>query len=363
MSIATRTTEPAETRTIPWNIVTKNLHGHELLRKKIHQKLSKLARHLRHFPPDTVHLLITLERHPRREHYTAALTLRVPSNIIRSEKSGPDLIGAFDQAVKALLRELESLKAQLRRETYWKRKARRAQLRAVKLAGFAAAPQADGEGPQNLGEVVRALLAEHYPRLLRYVRRQLWHDTHAGEVPANAIDPRAVVDEVARRALTELKKKPAELNYVLWFYVLARNELARRRKALKSAATQAVPLEAPRVLPEDEALAEGYDAEQPLDIIERQIEPPVAETRELVPDERTAPPDEIVSRQELLAEMRRAASAWSRPEREAFELYFVEGFEPDEVAMVLGIPKARAEALIRSVQDRLRQQVVEQALV
>ncbi|MCX8090087.1 MAG: sigma-70 family RNA polymerase sigma factor [Verrucomicrobiae bacterium] len=355
--------QAAQTQTIPWNIVTKNLHGHELLRKKIHQKISKLARHLEHFPPDTVHLLISLERHPRKEHYTAALTLRVPSNIIRSEKSGPDLIGAFDQAVKALLRELESLKAQLRRENFWKRKARRAQLHRLKLAGFAAAPQADGEGPQNLGDVVRTLLAEHYPRLLRYVRRQLWHDVTAGEVPPNAIDPRAVVDEVARRALSESTRKPANVSFVLWFYMLARNELARRRRALRSSTATAVPLDTPRLLPEDEILLEGYDAEQPLDIIERQLEPPVVETRDLLPDQRTTPPDQAVSQQELLAQMRRAASQWPREDREVFELYYVEGFEPDEVAMVLGVSKARAQERIRSVQDRLRQQVLEQALI
>jgi ribosomal subunit interface protein len=351
------------TSLIPWNLVTRNLHGHELLRKKIHQKLAKLTRHLCHFPPDTVHLHIALEQHPRKAQYTAALTLRVPSNIIRSEKTGPDLIQAFDEAVKALLRELAALKAQLRRETFWKRKSRRAQLRTYKLAGFAPAPQAEGEGPQNLGEVIRALLGEHYPRLLRFVRRQLWHDTAAGEIPADAIDPRAVVDEVARRALTETRRKPAGLSYVLWFFVLARQELARRRAALKSRVTGTESLETPRLLPEDAALAEGYDAEQPLDIIERRLEPPVAETRELVPDARTVPPDQAVARQELLAEMRRAASQWPRAEREAFELYFVEGFEPDEVAQVLGVSRARAEELIRTVQQRLRDQVVEEALV
>ncbi len=356
-------TPTTPTATISWNVVTRNLHGHELLRKKILQKISKLARWLRHFPPDTVHLLVSLERHPRKEHYTAALTLRVPSNILRSEKSGPDLIRAFDQAVKALLRELESLKAQLRRETYWKRKARRQLLRTLKLAGFAAGPQADGEGPQNIGDVVRALLAEHYPRLLRYVRRQLWHEVNAGAIPPNAVDPRAVVDEVARRALTELNRKPAGLNFVLWFYVLARAELARRRKEIQRAATQAVPLETPQPLPEVEALTQEYDPEQPLDIIEREIEPSAVPTRELLPDERTTPPDQAVGRQELLAEMRRAASRWSRPEREAFELYYVEGFEPDEVAMVLGISKSQAEALIQSVQQRLRQQVMDLALV
>jgi len=110
--------------TLPWNLVTKHLHGHELLRKKLRQKISKLERHLQHFPPDTVHLHIALERHPKKERYTAALTLRVPSKIMRGEKSGPDVIKALDDTVKALLRELESLKAELRRDTFWKRKGR-----------------------------------------------------------------------------------------------------------------------------------------------------------------------------------------------------------------------------------------------
>jgi len=352
-----------ETRTIPWNLVTKNLHGYELLYKKLHQKITKLERHLKHFPPDTVHLHITLERHPLKAQHTAALTLRLPSNILRSEKSSPDVIQALDLAVKALLRELESLKAQLRRETFWKRKARRTQWQIIKLAGFAPMPEANGTGPQNLGDVIRALLSEHHARLLRYVRRQLWHDVTAGEIPPNAIDPRAVVDEVARKALTEPNKKPDKLSHVLWFYVLARQELARRRKALKAQATQVVPLETQRVLREDEEIVEGYDAEQPLDIIERTIELPVAKTRELLPDERAVAPDQVVGRQELLAEMRRAASTWPRPEREAFELYYVEGFEPEEVAMVLRISRAQAEELIRSVQDRLRRQVIDAALV
>ncbi len=60
---------------IPWNLVTKNLHGHELLGKKLRQKITKLEQHLKHFPPDAVHLHVALERHPKKEHYTAALTL------------------------------------------------------------------------------------------------------------------------------------------------------------------------------------------------------------------------------------------------------------------------------------------------
>ena len=67
---------------LPWNLVAKNLHGHELLRKKLREKISKLEKHLNHFPIDAVHLHIALERHPGKELHTAALTLRVPSNIL-----------------------------------------------------------------------------------------------------------------------------------------------------------------------------------------------------------------------------------------------------------------------------------------
>jgi ribosome-associated translation inhibitor RaiA len=73
---------------------------------------------------------------PKKALFAARLTLRVPSNILRSEKSATDVIKAFDDAVKALLRELASLMADLRRETFWKRRERRKELHALKAAGI-----------------------------------------------------------------------------------------------------------------------------------------------------------------------------------------------------------------------------------
>lgn len=348
---------------LPWNLVTKHLHGHDLLRKKIHQKINKLSRHLAHFPEGTVHLHIALERNPHREFYTARLTLRLPSNILHAEKAGPDLIRAFDDAVKALLRELTALKARFRRESWWKNKTRRAALRARKAAGFAPQPQPEGEGPQHIGDVIRELLGAQHSRLLRYVRRFLWHAVTAGEIPANAIDPRAVVDEVARRALAAPQKKPENMSFQLWFYALARQELARRCKALRSRSTEVVRLETPEVLPDEAELAEGYDAEQPLDIIERRLQPPVAEAKDKIPDARIPTPEQEVLRQDLLAEARRTASTWPAFERELFELYFVEGFEPEDIAMITGRTKEQVRAGLQNVQERLRASLLEQAAV
>jgi hypothetical protein len=58
---------------------------------------------------------------------------------------------------------------------------------------------------------------------------------------------------------------PAGLGFLLWFYVLARQELARRCKTLQAQARETVVLEEPRVLPEDAGAAAGYEPEQPLD--------------------------------------------------------------------------------------------------
>ncbi len=110
---------------LKWSLTTKGMRPHGQLQTKLEQKAAKLQTHLEHFPPDAVHLQVSLERHPRKPLFTAALTLRLPSNILQSEKTGSDPIPAFDKAVKALLREVAVLKSALRRESDWPRVAQR----------------------------------------------------------------------------------------------------------------------------------------------------------------------------------------------------------------------------------------------
>lgn len=128
---------------LKWNLVTKGMRPHGQLRQKLQQKIQKLETHLAHFPPDASHLHVNLQRHPRKLQFTAGLTLRLPSNILRAEKFADDPIPAFDLAVKALLRELAVLKSALRRESDWQRTARRTVLRGMMTPHFAegAAPE------------------------------------------------------------------------------------------------------------------------------------------------------------------------------------------------------------------------------
>ncbi len=110
--------------TLTWSLVTKHIRPHGQLHNKLQRKIAKLEAHLEHFPQDAVHLQVNLSRHPRKLWFTAALTLRLPSNILRAQKSGEDPVPAFDQAVKALLREVAVLKSALRREYQWQHPAK-----------------------------------------------------------------------------------------------------------------------------------------------------------------------------------------------------------------------------------------------
>jgi ribosomal subunit interface protein len=107
--------------TLKWNLAAKGLRPHAQLRQKLQQKINKLETHLEHFPADAVFLQVSLDRQPKKSWFRAALTLYLPSNVLRANKSGADPVPAIDQAVKVLLRELSVLKASLRRESEWRR--------------------------------------------------------------------------------------------------------------------------------------------------------------------------------------------------------------------------------------------------
>jgi ribosome-associated translation inhibitor RaiA len=109
---------------LKWTLVAKGMRPHAQLRAKLQQKIGKLETHLEHFPQDAVHLQVGLDRHPRKVWFDVRLTLRLPSNLLRAAKSGPDPIPAFDQAIKALLREVSGFKSALRRESEWQREER-----------------------------------------------------------------------------------------------------------------------------------------------------------------------------------------------------------------------------------------------
>jgi RNA polymerase sigma factor (sigma-70 family) len=338
---------------LAWNLVSKHVRPHDQLQAKIRQKISKLEQHLQHFPPDAVHLLVNLEYHEKRDVFTSSLTLRLPSNILRSEKeSKGDPIPAFDHAVRALIRELEDFKSALRREDVWRRKGRPALRRTLKPVRFAAKPQK--AGPRSLSDTLAEMVRRYHGRLLYHVQRQLQGDQADGEIPRGAIRAEVVVDEVVRQALSDPGSKPDDISYRMWLYSLVRRELKRRYRRLRVDGERNVSIEETTPLPDDEERVEGYDAEQPLRIIGDELEPSIVARGDLMPDPQTLAPDQVAAEHDLIDYLHQVSASWPEKERAIFDLHFLEGFDPNEVAMLEGLRPAEAVEMIGQVQSRLR---------
>jgi ribosomal subunit interface protein len=322
---------------IPWNIVTKNVSPSDAripLEKKLQQKIAKFDRFLVRFPPDAVHLQIDLEKHPRKDRYLASLTLRVPSDILHSEEAGRDLIGAFDEAVKSLLRKLKSYKTSRHGEKFWKRKTRREKLHALKACGFAFEPQGEGEGPQTRKDVVRELFQQHDKEFLRHVRRHIHHDELAGDLPKDAIKPRDVLNEAMRRAMAKADEGPKRGSWLAWFYRLIHEELKRQRRLLK----QKMPGQV-KASPDDTQVTARQESRGDMEEV---------------------PPVEIAARKDVVAQLEQDMRNWPRPEREVFELYYVEGLDPEEIMMVTNQSLKSVRQHLESIQRRLRDEMLAQ---
>ncbi len=93
------------------------------------------------------------------------------------------------------------------------------------------------------------------------------------------------------------------------------------------------------------------------------MEPPVVEMKDLDADPNAAAPDKVIKRRELLEQVQNTANSWPKPEREVFKLYFVEGFQPAKIAMVLGVSVKEAEVLLAGIRGRVRDALLEQSAV
>lgn len=323
---------------LSWNLITRNIERDEFLEKKIHHNIARLEKHLQGFPPDSVHLQVALERNPKKDCFTARLTLRVPSNILHSEKTTDDLIKSLNLAVDSLLHDLAAFKAVLTGQRYWKRQAGRDQSHFLKSAAFALQAQAAGTGPQTSQDVVRDLSQQHYRELLRHAQRDIRHEEEAGELPPGALQAHELVDEIGRRVLAEADERPSGMGWKVWFHHLVHEELKRRRYLLRG--QRAEPAPAPAPAPGQQTAAQAA-----------------------APGSRAAEPDpleEIVTQESTLELLQHDLRSWPRQEREVFELYYVEGLDPEEIAMVTSYPLNTVQETLASVQQKLRERFHQQ---
>jgi ribosomal subunit interface protein len=337
---------------ISWNIVNRNVSPGVTVREKLTRKITRLAKHLVHFPPESLHLQVVLEKLEKKHSFTVRMTLRLPSNILHAKKSHEDLLAAIDSTAAALESELKSLKAELRSDYRWKRPAYRARL--AEQALVFSEPMETGTGPQTDADMVSDLLQAHDKQLVAHARRELRTAELGGELSRGAIDARDVVDEVARICLAEPAKKPKTLTCEQWFYQLIRQELDRQLRLYVEERSRRIE-PAPQERASTDGEDEGYDAERPLGIITSEIEPEEDLPEDYIPDRAIVPPDAAISGQELVEILQQEIKHWPADEQQVFELYFLVGFDTGEIGMIRGRSKTQVETIVRAIQSRLRQ--------
>jgi ribosomal subunit interface protein len=339
-------------QSIQWNIITRNVEADQELQGKLRLKIARLEKHLKGFPAEPRHLQVRLEKRSDKQLYSAALTLTLPSDIVRAEKSAGDLLKAFDDALQTLQRELEALS----RSRFQGHASKPSEERERSATTFAAEPQPQGTGPQDFGEAVRKFVLNHYSRLLHHARRDIRHDELTGDLPMGAIDPRDIVDEVARQAEKNPERKPANVSWRVWIFHFLHEHLCRWRRLYKHKQAEDIPTEKRTTLPELK-----LKALQPLEqMVEKVMEPQIIRIEDVVPDPEAVPPDRFVEEKELLEELQHAIQSWPRAEREVFELYFVQGFESEEIARITGQPPKKVKDIVARVQEHVREQLLEE---
>ncbi|EEF57238.1 sigma-70 family RNA polymerase sigma factor [Pedosphaera parvula] len=85
-----------------------------------------------------------------------------------------------------------------------------------------------------------------------------------------------------------------------------------------------------------------------------QLSEQVAGTEGQVGEQEHDPLEDIVRGEDASALLQHEMRAWPRPEREVFELYYVEGMETEQIEMVTGYALNVVQESLASVREKLQ---------
>jgi DNA-directed RNA polymerase specialized sigma24 family protein len=137
------------------------------------------------------------------------------------------------------------------------------------------------------------------------------------------------------------------------FYQLIRQELDRQCLLFAEERRRRIELAPQEGASDDES--EGYDAERPLGLMISEIGSEESLPEHHIPDQTAIPPDAAISGEELVGILQQEIKDWPADEQQIFELHFLVGFEPHEIAMIRQQTKTQVETAIGTIHSRLRQ--------
>ena len=312
------------------------------LEKQVKQQLEKLGKYLQVFRPELVHVKGIIEESSGREGVTVTVNLRLPSGQMAAQEKSPVAATAVRAAFDALTEQLKRHKQVLRSKHKWARH-RDADRRANEIASFEstlAAVHPETVSPGDIASYIDVSL----PRLERFVERQIAYRVSLGELSPAQVDPDEVVAEAIANALSDEFEKPERMKIEPWLHRLAREAIDC--VAIGDGDFASVSLEGrhgvQNVQASDEARLQFH---QPDD---RLVE------ENTIADGHADNPEQVAARGELIKLVQLALRDAGRPVREVFILHAVEGFTPEEIAVITNHTLEEVRASISKARQHLQ---------
>ena len=304
----------------------KNLQKTPDLEREINQQTEKLKKRLQVFRPELVHLRATIEENNVREGFTVSVDLKLPSGDVAARQSADSAASAIKTAFDQLTEQVSKHKNHLRAEWKWPRRRKVGRNRPSPQVPFedtiAAVPT-----PTISSDDITGYVNANLDRLFLFVEREILYRQNTGSLRRDQVMPEEVVDEVIANALSDSNHRPEKVSLEPWLYrlaVRAIDDIADRN----GDESGSVPLE--HAAQRDGRTQHGTDENE---LQFHQPDEAVA-NQDLIADTRTATPEATVYTEEMV-NMVEAALLQAQPQdREAFLLYVVEGFTPDEISVI-----------------------------
>lgn len=318
------------------------------LESEINHQVEKLRKRLQVFRPELIHLHAAVEQNSAREGVSVSVNLRLPSGQMAASGVGTTPVAAVKSAFDDLVEQVAKHKDHLREKHNWSHP------RRAGVSGRSGAiPQSRVAFEDTLAAVKLPTVSEadvssyvnaNLYRLVRFVDRELRYREANGQIRRDQVTREEVIDEVIATALSD-GEKPERVSLEPWLYRLARraiDDLANRNAEHDTD----VSLNRRERLPNVEGSDEGtLQFHQPDEAIIEQ---------DKIADRGTATPEEIAASDEMIR-MVELALAGAKPEhREAFLLFAVEGFTPEEIGVISDRSPDQVRASIHAAREHLR---------
>jgi RNA polymerase sigma factor (sigma-70 family) len=318
------------------------------LEKEFNQQIEKMAKRLQVFRPELIHLHAIIEENNVREGPSVSLNLRLPSGQMAAKESGPTATAAIKAAFEQLVEQLTKHKDMLRNQHKWARRRRVGRPREQSQVPFEQTLAAVQPATIS-GEDVSSFINANFTLLHRFVERQIRYRENLGQLRRDQVTAAEVVDEAVANALDNGQEKPELISLEPWLYRLALHAIDTIARRNGEDVLQ-VPL--------DHAYRQtGVHNEDELQMQFHQPDEAVI-NRDLIPDISVSTPEATAATDEMIDLVEYALLGVKPDDREAFLLYAVEGFTPDEIAVITSRPVEKVRASITTAREHLRHSLV-----